>query len=184
MYFYRQEDFQTAEPFLARAEKEIKDLLAVYPHSDVHSLYAEVLGLKMLIGGIGAIIANVFTLEHHLEEAQRLDEGNLKAKLIAHLKYVHGPPLLAQDLNRAEEVYGETLERIGEDRQLLFINYHTLGSIWANKGKMAQALEWYKKALELYPGNTYVQGKIYELGLDPVAMGYPVPAFLRQKHNP
>jgi hypothetical protein len=100
MYFYQMEDYRNAEPLLVKAENLTLKLLQEHPHSEVHRLYAEVLGLKMLMGGIGAIISNVFSLEFHLEEALRMDRRNIRAALIANLKYVHASLSLVRTSTR------------------------------------------------------------------------------------
>jgi tetratricopeptide (TPR) repeat protein len=183
LYYYRMDDFQKAEPLLTKATQLILDLLETFPHSEVHRLYAEALGIKMLIGGIGAIISNYFPLEHHLNEALRLDQSNIRATLIFNMKHVHAPPFLGQDLDRAERVYSEILTREEIDSYVEFVCLHTLGSIWMNRGNNQLALQWFEKALELYPGNPHVLEKLYMIGLDPVSMGFQVPLFLRERYG-
>jgi len=152
--------------------------------SEVHRFMAEIRGQQMLIGGIGALIANYFPLEGHLKKALELDPDNRKAEILYHFRLVYGPPLFVRNYNKAEKLYlryAREALATGGDPWEAYVSYQTLGMMEEKRNNPEKARDYYLKALTIYEQNYFVCLRLLELGFDPEKWGFSPPDFLQSE---
>lgn len=179
-------DPQAGEPHFNQAEEYLKRIPQWEEISEVHRFLAEIMGQKMLLGGIGALVMNYFPLEGHLKTALELDPDNRKAAILKNFKLVHAPPLLGRNYRRAEKLFNRWAEEAlepGGDPWEAHVCYHTLGFLEAKRRRPEEARDYYLKAMAIYPGNYYVSTQLLELGYDPQDEGYPLPPPLKRESS-
>ncbi|MBN1837126.1 MAG: tetratricopeptide repeat protein [Spirochaetales bacterium] len=131
--------------------------------SQAYRLLADTYAQLLILNGLLYKMAYGLKVREMAEEALRLDPRNLKAKLTLALFYKNAPGIAggsrARSLELLQELEGEPeLERV--DR---FSVYAWLGITYSEGRQPARARRYLERALEVYPGNSWLREMLAEL---------------------
>ena len=137
--------------------------LAGRPTSQAYRLLADAYAQLLILNGLLYKMTYGPKVREMAEEALRLDPANSKARLTMALYYKNAPAIAggsrAKSLEILHRLEGEgTLEAV--DR---FSVNAWLGIAYSEGRRSLEARRYLTQALEVYPGNTWLQGMLAEL---------------------
>ncbi|MBL7005528.1 MAG: tetratricopeptide repeat protein [Spirochaetia bacterium] len=159
-------DKNTALHYLELSEK----LLSTISFSNSYlsalatSVKAETAGSYFLLDPAAYIFSYGLEASKLITEALAFDPENLQALLLLANSHFHTPAIFGGSARKA----AKTLDTLKNREYLmypfqLFTLYELRGLIAAKTKRTKEALDWYHKALTLYPGNNYIQELIDKL---------------------
>lgn len=184
MLYTEFEEDETAMDCFGESIDLLEGLADQYESSEVQRLLAEIKGQQLRMKGVGYIVLNSLAVEAHINRSLKYNPDNIRTRILQSFRYVYGPPLLVQNLNRSEREYQE-YARYGEEHDpwIAYVAYHTLALIREKRERPEAAIEYYLKAMKIYPGNYYVAGQLLKMGVDPREYGYSVPEVLLREEK-
>ena len=118
-------------------------------------LYAESLSQLSTLKSLGFLMSNGPKIQPLGEEAVEMDPGNVKARILLASRYVYSPGVWGGDPDRGIAMLEAVRDSGGGDREdehniAVGIGFaHTMAERWGD------AVPYFRRALEIYPGNVY-----------------------------
>ncbi len=159
-------DKNTALHYLQLSEK----LLSTISFSNSYlsaletSVKAETAGSYFLLDPTAYIFSYGLAASKLISTALSIDPENTQALLLLANSHFHTPVIFGGSVRKAAKTL-DTLESKASSMYpfQLFTLYELRGLIAAKTKKIQNALDWYHKALTIYPGNSYINKLIDEL---------------------
>jgi len=158
-----EERFEQAEERLEQGRDLIMESLRLGETSQAYRLLADTYAQLLILNGLLYKMSYGPKVREMAEEALRLDPGNVKARLTLALFYKNAPAIAGgsrrRSLSLLHMLEGEgTLERVD-----LFSVNAWLGIAYSESRNTAEARRYLQRALDVYPGNTWLRGMLSEL---------------------
>lgn len=152
-------DKSTALQYLQLSEKLMENISFsnTYLSALSASVRAEIAGSYFLLDPAAYIFSYGLSSSRLIDEALSLDPVNTQALLLLANKYLHTPVIFGGSVRKGMETLD--LLNAAESSMFtfqLFTLYELRGLVAAKEKKPAIALNWYNKALYLFPGNNYI----------------------------
>jgi tetratricopeptide (TPR) repeat protein len=96
-------------------------------------------------------------------KAIQLDPRNVKAHLTLAISYMFAPPIAGGGLHRSLETLHKLESFSGVERQDRFSINAWLGMAYSKKGEEKKAIKYFRNALSIYPGNSWMKNTIEDL---------------------
>lgn len=159
-------DKSTALQYLQLSEKLLENVSFsnTYLSALSSSVRAETAGSFFLLDPPAYIFSYGLSASRLIDEALSLDPINTQALLLLVNKYLHTPVFFGGSVRRGKETLD--LLTAAESSMFtfqLFTLYELRGLVAVREKKTDIALNWYNKALYLFPGNNYIQKLIAEI---------------------
>jgi tetratricopeptide (TPR) repeat protein len=129
------------------------------PCSEGWRWMSENIGQLCLVKDLGFLIANGLKTVRYAEKALALDPRNAAAQIIIASGKVYPPAVFGGNPRMGVELMQRALDMGTNERDDLFNIYSGIGLAYGKLKNPEEARRWLLKALELYPGNRYIQGE-------------------------
>jgi tetratricopeptide (TPR) repeat protein len=137
---------------LARAEAA----MAGGGSSEAWRMMSENISQLCLVRDLGFILANGLKVGEYAEKALALDPTNPAAQIILAAAKVYPPAVFGGNPRVGILMMQEALDLGARERDDMFNIYSGIALAHSKLGHKSEAKGWFEKALELYPGNRYV----------------------------
>jgi tetratricopeptide (TPR) repeat protein len=150
-------DKKRAVEHLERGLALIEEAMAEGSFSEGWRMRGELLGQLCLVKDPVFLLANGLKAQGYAEQALRMDPGNAAAQVIVASSKIYPPALLGGNPRLGIALMQKAMAMGPADPGDLFDIYSGLGQAYRKLKDFADARHWLAKALELFPGNTYVR---------------------------
>ena len=123
-------------------------------------LYAEALGQLSTLKSLGYLMSHGSKIQPLAEEALALDPGEIKAHLLLASRYVYSPGFWGGDPEKGIAMLEDIGRMNGLSREDEYNINVGIGFAHTMAGRWDEAVPFFQKAFELYPGNVYAAGMI------------------------
>jgi len=127
-------------------------------------MMAENQGQLCLVKEMGYLLANGPRGPQYAQKALKLDPLNIAAQIYLASAKVYPPPIAGGNPARGIELYRRALALEPTEKDDLFNIYSGIGVGLGKLSRNAEAADWLRKALELYPNNTYALQELARIG--------------------
>lgn len=156
-YYSRREQ---ALHYYKRSWNYIDTYIEKYPDSRGYRLYAELLGQMLLLQDIPFLLKEGPNASRYLDKALELDPGNTKARIMKTGEKIYTPRLFGGNPESGIEMLQEISRSHTPDREDRFNIYSGCGFAYAVLDDWEDAAYWFRRALEIYPGNIFARGMV------------------------
>ena len=134
------------------------------PCSEGWRMMSEHIGQLCLVKGLGFLLANGRKVVAYAEKALELDPDNVGAQVIVAASKVYPPRAFGGNPAIGIELMQRALSMGTAERDDLFNIYSGIGLAHGKLKNIEEARRWLREALELYPGNLFIQGEYARTG--------------------
>ncbi len=132
--------------------------LELNPGAESHSLLGEILGQMLFLGSAGQALAIGPKARKQVKTALELNPDYQKALIQEASRLAYSPPAYGGNPEKARELYRRILREGIKDKEDEFNIYGGFAMASFMEKDDAQALSWFREALNLYPENIFVLG--------------------------
>ncbi len=140
------------------ARTAAESFLELNPGAESHSLLGEILGQMLFLGSGGQALAIGPKARKQVKTALDMKPDYQKALIQEASRLAYSPPAYGGNPDKARELYRRILRDGIRDREDEFNIYGGFAMAAFMEKDDAQALSWFREALNLYPGNIFVLG--------------------------
>jgi tetratricopeptide (TPR) repeat protein len=148
---------QAARERFESGRQLVEESLAYAPSSQAYRLLADIYAQLLILGGLVDKISYGPKVRELAEEALRLDSSNPKARLTMALFYKNAPAIAGGSRARSLRLLHALDEEESLERVDRFSVYAWLGIAYSEVNSTFEARRYLRKALEVYPGNSWLQ---------------------------
>ena len=123
-------------------------------------LYAEALSQLSTLKSLGYLMSHGPKVQPLAEEAIELDPGEIKAHLLLASRYVYSPGVWGGDPDKGIAMLEDIGRMTGLSREDEFNINIGIGFAHTMAGRWDEAVSFFQKAHEIYPGNVFAAGMI------------------------
>jgi len=142
----------------------IDRILSGEEDSESWRMRSELLGHLCLLKDLVFLLKNGRKVVGYAEKALELNPQNAKAQIIIASSKVYPPSVFGGNPQIGLELMRKALAIGTSERDDLFNIYSGIGLAYSKLRSKEQAKRWLEKALELYPGNSFVRAEYGKLG--------------------
>ncbi|MCF7945785.1 MAG: tetratricopeptide repeat protein [Spirochaetia bacterium] len=151
---------------IAAAEKSLE----FQEHAQTYALLSEAAGSIFILSPLRYLFSYGMETQSASETAAELDAKHLSVLLLIGNTYLYAPNMYGGDAEKAYRTFLEALERYKQksnsgmyaDPADLFTIYSSIGIALVKQEDFKKGILWLKKALKLYPENTYARSYLTE----------------------
>jgi len=150
------ENKQAAAAHYERGLEHAEKAMAGGVFSEGWRMMSENISQLCLVKDIGFILANGLKVGDYAEKAVALDPANVGARIILAAAKVYPPAMFGGNPRTGIAMMQQVLDLEPWEKDDLFNIYSGIGLAHSKLGQKEEARSWFRKALQLYPGNEYV----------------------------
>ncbi len=154
---------QAAEHYQAGLDYA-RQALGLGEFSEGWRMMAENQGQLCLVKEMGYLLANGPRGPQYAQKALKLDPLNVAAQIYLASAKVYPPPIAGGNPARGVELFRRALALEPTEKDDLFNIYSGIGIGLGKLSRNAEAADWLRKALELYPNNAYALQELARIG--------------------
>ncbi len=155
LYYIDYSNFQKAIEYLESSLNWADKANETKPTAQGYLAYGESLAQICPIKPTSYLIANGLKVPAIAKKALKIDNALGAARYLICSVIVYSPKPL-KNLTKGERVFKEMLENYNLDKEDCFNVYKSLGYIYYQQKKYAEADEWFEKAAKIYPHNKFL----------------------------
>jgi tetratricopeptide (TPR) repeat protein len=151
-------DPEYGKSLLARAEALAGEAKIGAPQLQAHAaaVQAEIAGSYFLTNRAAHLFSYGLSSSNLIDEALEADADSPYVQLMLANRYIHTPRLFGGNSRKADEVLDSLSGELSRMPVFLQFTWYQLKGLAARQMKKErEALSWFSRALELYPGNLY-----------------------------
>jgi tetratricopeptide (TPR) repeat protein len=126
-------------------------------------MMSEHVGQLCMVEDLGYLVANGRKVTEFAQRAVALDPRNVAARIILAAGKVYAPAMFGGNPRTGINMMEETLALGAREKDDLFNIYSGIAYAYAKIGRREEALNWWEKALVLYPNNQYANKEYRKL---------------------
>jgi tetratricopeptide (TPR) repeat protein len=162
-YQSREDKKQAAQHYQAGLDYA-RQALGLGEFSEGWRMMAENQGRLCLVKEMGYLLANGPKGPQYAQKALKLDPSNVAAKIYLAAAKVYPPLLAGGNPAKGIELLRQALALEPSEKDDLFNIYSGIGVGLGKMRRNAEAADWLRKALELYPNNAYALQELARIG--------------------
>jgi tetratricopeptide (TPR) repeat protein len=162
-YQSREDKKQAAAHFEAGLEYA-RRVVELEEFSDGWRMMAENIGQLFLVRDLPFLLANWTRGPQYAQRALKADPRNVSAQIYLAAAKVYPPAIAGGNPARGIEMLKQALALQTGEKDDLFNIYSGIGICFGKLRRNAEAAEWLRKALELYPNNAFARKELAKVG--------------------
>jgi tetratricopeptide (TPR) repeat protein len=162
--YQTREDKKRAAPHFQAGLEYAQGAVELEEFSDGWRMMAENIGQLFLVNDLSFLLSNWKRGPQYAQRAVELDPGNVPARIYLAAAKVYPPAIAGGDPAQGIEMLKQILALQSGEKDDLFNIYTGLGICYGKLRRKAEAVEWLRKALELYPNNAFARRELTKVG--------------------
>jgi tetratricopeptide (TPR) repeat protein len=136
----------------------IDEYIKLHPDSTGYHQYSEIQAELILLKPASYVLTHGMAVKRTLKKSLKLDPKNVKAFIADGASDIYTPAKYGGDYEAGIERLKSALKMEGADREDFFNIYTHIAYGLIVNGRHTEAIDWLKKAENIYPGNIYLSG--------------------------
>jgi tetratricopeptide (TPR) repeat protein len=136
--------------------------LEVRASAEAWRMLAENISQNCVVRSTSYAMANGLKVEKYAKNALAIDSRNAAAQYLIAARWVYAPAPF-NNYNKGIEMMNAIPNESNMEKDDVFNVYSSLGYVYIQQKKYAQARSWLLKSLEIYPTNKYAQSLLAKL---------------------